>query len=366
MRWLKRPLRKIASLALMALIFVAVLIAMFRFAAATREAQNAETAAGAGATFATVAEQKVHYRAWGPEGGRPLILIHGTLAWAETFRDIAAPLAAKGYRVIAPDLPPFGFSDRPVGHDYSRTGQAKRILAFATVMGFERFTLGVHSYGGGAAIEAAFSEPDRIDGLILLDVALGLGQEPQSPPWVLRASSDVRDVIVASTLTNPVTTGLGLKAFVADDSIVTTERIDLYRKPFVMRGTTTAIGRWLLTSLFRDENNAASSNPESYKAFQPPVLVIWGREDTVTPLAQGEAIAASLPNAKLEVLDGVNHIPHVEKPAEVVALIDTFMRALPGAPPDPATQKRDRVVKSAPVPASGTPATPAPASTPSP
>ncbi|HTV68995.1 MAG TPA: alpha/beta hydrolase [Rhizobiaceae bacterium] len=366
MRWLRRPLRKIASLALMFPIFIAVLLPMFRFAATTRETQSAETAAGAGATFATVAEQQVHYRAWGPESGRPLLLIHGTLAWAETFRDIAAPLAAKGYRVIAPDLPPFGFSDRPVGHDYSRTGQAKRILAFATAMGLDRFTLGVHSYGGGAAVEAAFAEPERIDGLILLDVALGLGQEPKSAPWVLRASSDVRDLIVASTLTNPVATGLGLKAFIADDSIVTTERIDLYRRPFVMRGTTTAIGRWLLTSLFRDESKTAASNPARYEAFEPPVLVVWGREDSITPLAQGEAIAASLANAKLEVLEGVNHIPHVEKPAEVVALIDAFMRTLPGAPPDPATEKRDRVVRSAPLPTSGTPATSAPVSTPSP
>jgi len=323
-------LRKIASLALMFILFAAVIITMFRVAANSRETLSAVEAAGPGASFANVDGRKLHYMAWGPESGAPIILVHGTLAWADTFRDIASPLGAMGYRVLAPDLPPFGFSERPAGHDYSRAAQAKRILAFADAVGIERFVLGVHSYGGGGALEAALQAPERISGMVMLDVALGLGGTGGGPPEWLLNIGEVRDTLTASTFTNPMTTRLGLKAFIWDDSVVTPERVALYWKPMMMRGTTGAIGRWLLTGLFKDESKAASSDLVRYKAFEPPVLVIWGKQDSVTPLAQGEVIAAALKNAKLEVLDGVNHIPHVEKPAEVVRLVDGFVKSLPG------------------------------------
>jgi pimeloyl-ACP methyl ester carboxylesterase len=325
-------------------IFVAIVVAMFRVAADVRESQDAVAAAGAGALFATVDGRRIHYRAWGPETGRTIMLVHGTLAWSETFRDIAEPLAGLGYRIVAPDLPPFGFSERPTGHDYSRAAQAKRLLAFADAIQLDGFVLGVHSYGGGAAVEAAFVEPERVEGLVLMDVAMGLSQARADIPmlWLLRVAA-VREIVVSATLTNPLAIGPGLRAFIYDDSVVTPERVALYRQPSVMRGTTEAIGRWLFTGLLRDESRAASSDPARYRRFEAPVLVIWGRQDTVTPLAQGEALAALFPTAELEVLDGVNHIPHVEKPAEVVRLIDGFVKALPAPEPDPAEDKQDRL-----------------------
>lgn len=56
------------------------------------------------------------------------------------------------------------------------------------------------------------------------------------------------------------------------------------------------------------------------------MLVIWGRADKTTPLPQGEEIAALFPNSQLAVLDGVDHIPQVEAPANVVRLVADFMR----------------------------------------
>jgi pimeloyl-ACP methyl ester carboxylesterase len=330
MRWLTRPLRKIFSLLLMFVIAAAILVAMFRVAADVRESADARTAAGEGALFATVDGRQMHYKVWGPDNGRAIVLIHGTLAWSDTFRDIAEPLGALGYRVIAPDLPPFGFSERPEVHHYSRAAQAKRINDFAEAIGVERYVIGVHSYGGGAAVEAAFTKPAPVDGLVLMDVAMTTGTIDDRIPmrWVLDIDP-VRDILVSMTLTNPMAIGPGLRAFVYDNSIVTRERIALYRKPMVMSGTTRAIGRWLDTGLLLDESKAASADPARYRSFERPVLVIWGKQDSVTPLIQGEGLASAFPNTTLEVLDGVNHIPHIEKPAEVVRLVDAFMKALP-------------------------------------
>lgn len=305
-----------------------------RFAASSREMSTPREAAGANALFADIEGGALHYGEWGPKDGRPIVLIAGTLAWSETFRDIAAPLAAAGWRVLAPDLPPFGYSERPAGHDYSRRAQARRILDFADALQLKTFVLGVHSYGGGAAIEAALTASARIEKLVLLDVALDLGRtaEPAMPMASLLGSEQLRDIVVAATLTNPLVTWLGLRDFVADTSVVTSERVAIYTAPFSVIGTTDAIGNWLSTGLYRDERNSRAAEPAHYREFQPPVLVVWGREDSVTPLAQGEQIASLFPHATLEVLDGVNHLPHVEKPAEVVAAMLAFLAGDNGSP----------------------------------
>lgn len=319
-------LRVLAAL----LILVVIGAAGFRLWAGLRETEPA-AAEGWNGRHAMAAGLAIAYREWGPPDGPPLLLVPGTMAWSQTFGDIAEPLGKRGFRVIALDLPPFGYSQRPAAHDYSRAAQARRILAFADAIGLDRFALGVHSYGGGAALEAAFSAPERIDAMVLLDVALGLGRPVEGPPLApLLSVGALREALVALTFSNPLATGFGLRDFIHDDRIVTGDRIALYTRPLGVAGTTHAVGRWLLTGLFADESASLAADPARYRAFAAPVLVVWGREDTVTPLGQGEEIAALLPNARLAVLEGVNHIPHVENPVEVVRLISEFLAATRG------------------------------------
>lgn len=310
-----------------ALILVVVALAGFRAAATLRETETPEVAAGPGALFVEADGLKLHYRTWGPETGPALLLVPGTMAWAETWRDIAGSLGDKGFRVISPDMPPFGYSGRPSDGDYSRAAQARRLLAFADALKLERFVLGVHSYGGGGAIEAAFLAPDRIQALVLLDVALGLGrmEKPEPPLAPVAGFWPLRDVLIAATFTNPLLIGKGLRDFIADDALATSERVALYARPLTMAGTTQAIGDWLVTGLYGDERLSRAADLDNYGAFDAPVLVIWGREDTVTPLEQGETIAASFARGRLEVLDGVNHIPHVERPQAVIDLFAAFL-----------------------------------------
>lgn len=344
-----RRLTRFVAWLLVAAVAVPILVpAGFRLAANLRETETPQAAAGADGRYVTADGLAIHYKQWGPDNGKPLILLPGSFAWSETFRDIAIPLGDKGWRVISPDMPPFGYSERPANQNYSRAAQARRLLAFADGLGLQRFALGVHSYGGGAAIEAALTAPQRIDSLILLDVALGLGRtEAPSPPVAsLLQFEPIRNAVTASLFTNPLMLGKGLRDFIHDDAIVTPERIEIYARPKTVAGTTEAVGLWLFTGLYGDERNARSAKIGNYAAFTAPVLVIWGRQDAVTPLPQGEQIAKAFPNARLEVLDNVNHIPHVEKPAEVAALIDAFLASqaakdvitAPGKGPRPSAQ----------------------------
>lgn len=184
-----------------------------------------------------------------------------------------------------------------------------------------------HSFGGGATVEAAFVLGGRVERLILLDVALGLGSEDVGPPMAgLLGMRWLRNAVMSATFTNPLMIGKGLRDFIHDDALVTPERIALYRRPLDRPGTTEAVGDWFMTGLFGDERATRAADPDAYRAFTAPVLVIWGREDTVTPLDQGLAIAALFPDARLAVLEDVNHIPHVEAPAKTAELIAAFLR----------------------------------------
>jgi pimeloyl-ACP methyl ester carboxylesterase len=125
--------------------------------------------------------------------------------------------------------------------------------------------------------------------------------------------------------------GPGLRFFIENDDIVTAERIALYARPLNVQGTTDAVGNWLLTGLYHDERTSRSADLANYRIFHAPVLVIWGRDDSVTPLDQGEEIAALFPHAQLVVLDGVNHIPQVEAPQSVIDNIGRFMARIAAA-----------------------------------
>jgi pimeloyl-ACP methyl ester carboxylesterase len=307
----------------------ALLLAGFTAVATFRQTLPAGTAPDHAGHYTIVEGLKIHYHQWGPPEGQTIVLIHGTLAWSETWRDIAEPLGAAGYRVIAPDLPPFGYSERPGDGDYSRLAQARLVAGFVDALGLEDFALAGHSFGGGATVEAALDLRERIKALVLIDVAISFApSRPKPIVRALRLFEMGRTAVAAASFANPLVTGIGLRSFVHDPHVVTDERLDLYRAPLVVENTAQAIGDWMNTGLFGDHTAARSVQRDVLAGLDIPTLVIWGRQDTVTPLEQGEDIAGLLPNARLLVLDGVNHIPHIERSDLVVNAIRSFIPPL--------------------------------------
>jgi pimeloyl-ACP methyl ester carboxylesterase len=81
----------------------------------------------------------------GPVSGRPVLLIHGTGAWSEIWRETIEPLSAAGFRTVAIDLPPFGYSEKPAAASaYSRENQARRIIGVLDALHIERAILVGH------------------------------------------------------------------------------------------------------------------------------------------------------------------------------------------------------------------------------
>ncbi|MEI2298475.1 alpha/beta fold hydrolase [Ensifer sp. MJa1] len=317
LRWFMRILLGIAALSVCVLAVFSGLSTWRESVAAGREGQ-----AG---SYVQVEGRDMHYMSWGLRGGPVVILVHGTVSWSKTWEPVAQMLADRGYRVLAPDFPPFGYSERPADGDYSRAALARRIIGFADAVGAERFVLAGHSFAGGGTVEAAFAHPGRIAGLVLLDAALRLSApDPQPPLGLLMETPVLGHAITAATFTNPLTTGYGLRSFVHDPAIVAPDLLAVYKAPFEVEGATAATRQWYLTGLFGDERQSPSADRDEYRRFARPVLLIWGRQDTVTPLVQGEELAALLPQAELAVLDNVNHIPQIETPAATAELIAGF------------------------------------------
>ena len=184
---MRRLLKFLGVLLLALVVAVAVTLTTFGYLALQREKLTPQAAAGPDARYVTAGGLAIHYKEWGPPDGKPFVLMPGSFAWSETFRDIAVPLGERGWRVIAPDIPPFGYSERPADHDYGRTAQAGRLLDFADALKLEKFALGVHSYGGGAAIEAAFIAPERIEASGLDGRGAGAWQRRHRPTSGLAA-----------------------------------------------------------------------------------------------------------------------------------------------------------------------------------
>lgn len=318
-------LRRLATIGITTIVVtIGLALAWYSFTASLRETL-APGREGQPGTYVKAAGLDMHYMSWGPTTGQPILLVHGTLAWSKTWYEIAERLAHQGFHVVAPDLPPFGFSERPADGDYSRKAQAKLILGFADALGLERVILVGHSFGGGATMEAAFTAPERIAGLVLLDAALGLDTPGgQSIVAKLFGAPVLGRSLTAASFTNPLMTGKGLRDFIYDDRIVDAKRIALYQKPFAVDDTSREVAKWLAGALFGDESLSLAADRKNYEKFDRPAILIWGREDSVTPLAQGEQIRALLPRSTLIVLDHVNHIPHVEQPDSVAGIIAEF------------------------------------------
>jgi len=258
--------------------------------------------------------------------GPAVVLVHGSAAWSGAWRDTTEALAAAGFRVVAVDLPPFGYSARPEVPTYDRPAQAQRLLAVVDALGIERAAWVGHSFGGGPTLEVVLRHPERAWGLALIDVALAL-DDPGTDDLVdhLLRFGPARELIVASTFTNRAATRSLLRGFVADPAAATPERVAIYQQPLDVHGTTDAIAAWL-PELWSPRRPAASLDPEAIGALSLPTAVIWGDADTVTPPAQGEQLVSLLPDAQLHLLDGVGHIPLIEDPAALHGVLLPYLR----------------------------------------
>lgn len=279
------------------------------------EDQQLRQAAPAQGRWVKARDVDLYVQEFGAATAPPLLLLHGTGAWSGTWAGNAQAMAGAGYRVIAVDLPPFGFSTRPPNRDYSRTAQAQRVLALIEALQLGPVTLLGHSYGGGPAAQAAMLGPRQVRQLILLDAAIGLteGAQPAQDgvaAWLFDIRP-LRTALLATAVTQPWFSEFWLRQFVARKEAVTEQRTAIYQQPFVLKGFTRSLGDWAYQFAYGD-TRALSHQPAGFQQLQMPLHLVWGEQDTITPPAQARQLQRLTDKSTLMLLPGVGHIPQIE------------------------------------------------------
>ena len=314
-RWLVYPWR-----VLLALVACLLLIVVFSWARMLWvEDRSPRQAAPTQGRWLPAHDVELYVQEFGDPAAPPLVLTHGTGAWSGTWDQNVQAMAAAGYRVIAVDLPPFGFSTRPAARDYSRSAQARRIIGLIDALKLGPVTLLGHSYGGGPAAEAAMLQPDRVRHLILVDAAIGLMEYPAPANSGGVAASvfgirPLRTALIATVGTQPLFSEFWLRQFVARKEVVTPSRTAIYRQPFVVDGFSASLGDWA-AQFAGESGKSLSETPEGFRKLPVPLTLVWGQEDTITPLPQAQTLQRLVAGSRLLVLPGVGHIPQIEDPA---------------------------------------------------
>lgn len=299
----------------------------FRLWADLREVELASEVAPKTGRYVNADDVAIYIQEHGPKDGPPVVLIHGTSAWSGTWRDTQTALADNGFRVIAMDLPPFGFSQRPAEARYDRPKQAARILGVLDALNIDKAHLVGHSFGGGPTLEAALLHPDRVGKLVLVDAAISLDSAGVEPglaatlagiPWL-------RETAIACTFQNPLVTEQVVQSMIFDPADATPDRVALYQAPFAVKDTTPAIGAWI-EELAAPGQNAWSLDRDRISALPNRTLLIWGDEDTITPPSQARELHELLPRSRIVWIEGAGHLPQIEDVHAFNEALLTFLR----------------------------------------
>ena len=111
---------------------------------------------------------------------------------------------------------------------------------------------------------------------------------------------------------------------ILDPADATEEKIRILQAPLVLQDATNTLGDWLREVLGPQEVSL-TTNPANYKTLTMPALIIWGDSDSVIPLKEGEYLQSLLPDAELVIMEGVNHIPHLEDHGKFIEIVLKFL-----------------------------------------
>jgi len=271
---------------------------------------------------------RVFYRTAGDPNSPVVLLLHGFPTSSFMFRDLI-PRLANDYRVIAPDLPGFGFTEIPAERKYiySFDGLAATLNAFLQALRIRRFALYVFDYGAPTGFRLAMAHPDRVTAIVsqngnAYEEGLGDAWGPIRKYWA-EPTAQNREVLRTNILT-PHGTRWQYTHGVTNPESVPPESYTLDVALLERPGN-----KDIQLDLFLDY----ASNVKLYPAFQdyfrktkPPLLAIWGKNDPFLVPAGAEAFRKDIPNARVEFLD-TGHFATETHTVEIAAAMKDFLAA---------------------------------------
>lgn len=262
----------------------------------------------------------VFYRTAGSLSSPSILLLHGFPSSSHQYRKLI-PLLAQKYRVLAPDIPGFGFTKAPAEYKYTFDNFARTISGFVDALEIKKFAMHVFDYGAPTGYRIAVQRPEAVTAIISQNgnaYLEGFGEEfwaPLKEYWA-SGSDNERDVLRRHAFSiesikfqyecgtpDDRKQNIGPESYALDHALLTTP---------------TAIERQLdILYDYRTNLDAYPSFQEYFRRGQVPLLAIWGENNIIFIPPGADAFRKDLPNAKIVML-GAGHFA-VETPAEEIA-----------------------------------------------
>jgi pimeloyl-ACP methyl ester carboxylesterase len=233
----------------------------------------------------TVHGERIHYFVGGQ--GPAVVLVHGLGAEATYWANLMPQLSGSGHRVYALDLLGYGSSSKPQGSQFSISEEAGVVEGFLAALGTDHVDLAGWSMGGWVAMQVALDDPGRIARLMLFDAA-GVRFAPDYDATLFSPRTPAElDRLYALLMPRPPR----MPAFLTRDVLRRMRR-----------------QQWVVERSAQSMFSGRDLENGKLGALKMPVLIVWGKEDHLLPLATGEAMHTEIPQSVLEIFDGCGHL----------------------------------------------------------
>jgi pimeloyl-ACP methyl ester carboxylesterase len=275
---------------------------------------------------ATVDGQKIFYREAGNPHAPTLLLLHGFPTSSHMFRNLI-PLLADRYHIVAPDLPGFGFSDVPdrAQFKYGFDGLANIIDRFTTTVGLTRYAMYVFDYGAPVGLRLALAHPERITAIISQNgnaYLEGLSEQGWNPIQRYWREPTAENRAALRNFLTLETTRFQYVHGVPDEMLVAPESYTLDAALLARPGIDE-----IQLDLFLDYASNVALYPkfqEYFRRQRPPLLAVWGRNDSFFLPGGAEAFKRDIPEAEVRFFD-TGHFALETHANEIGAVIRDFL-----------------------------------------
>jgi pimeloyl-ACP methyl ester carboxylesterase len=278
-----------------------------------------------------VRDLDIFYREAGPKVAPAVLLLHGFPTSSQMFRNLIPALADR-YRVLAPDYPGFGHSSMPPRGEFAYTfdNLAAVVEEFTRILGLSKYALYVQDYGAPVGYRLAVAHPERVTAIVVQNGNAydeGLDNDfwkPLKAYWKEPGNREKRDA---------------LRSFLTYDA-TRWQYTHGVRDPELVSPDGPAHDQFLLDRKGNDEIQldlflSYGSNPPLYpmwqayfRAHQPPVLIVWGKNDQIFPAAGAEPYRRDLKDIDFHLLDA-GHFALETNADEIAGLMRDFLGKQP-------------------------------------